>query len=131
MPDVDVLIALLANVLSWLVAKFAPSLLPLLLPVSLEEDTDVGDDHGNQTQAISIGRPGGMEQLRLITLKKGVCTIGYNCRMISPPPFTSPDFQLTSDCVVIRNRAFRYGLKIARRFQFSSLTVVWPRFPPA
>ena len=113
MLDVDVIIALLANVLSWLVAKFAPSLLPLLLPRAPEEDTgDTGVDRGDQTRAISIGRPGGMEQLRLITLRRGVCTIGYNCRVISPPPFTAPDFQLTSDCVVIRNRAFRYGLKM-------------------
>ncbi|EJK70112.1 hypothetical protein THAOC_08557 [Thalassiosira oceanica] len=134
MLDVDVLIALLANVLSWLVAKFAPSLLPLLLPVSPEEDTgDAGVDRGDQTQAISIGRPGGMEQLRLITLKKGVCTIGYNCRMISPPPFTAPGFQLTSDCVVIRNCAFsvnyadcciRWGL-----YDSAKQYVGWPICP--
>ena len=47
-----------------------------------------------------------MEQLRLVTLKEGICTIGYNVRHVSPPPYTPPTFSVPADCVVIKNEAF-------------------------
>ncbi|KAL9185349.1 hypothetical protein ACHAXT_003126 [Thalassiosira profunda] len=136
--DPDILLAALANILSWLVTTFAPSLLPLLLPTSPEEDTE-GDGTrsrgDSRTRCISIGRPGGMEQLRLVTLKEGICTIGYNVRHVSSPPYTAADLRTTlpADCVIIRNEAFsvnyadctiRWGLyESAKKF------VGWPIVP--
>ena len=109
--DPDILMAALANILSWFVSTFAPSLLPYLLPTSPEEEplldaTNRSSTNTNQTKCISIGRPGGMEQLRFVTLKDGICTIGYNVRHVSPPPYTPSTFTLPPDCVIIRNKAF-------------------------
>jgi hypothetical protein len=104
--DPDILLAALANIISWLVATFAPSLLPYLLPTSPDEEPYDGSTAASQTKCISIGRPGGMEQLRLVALRPGVCTIGYNVRHVSPPPYTHPNVTLPSDCVIIKNEAF-------------------------
>ena len=110
--DPDILLAALANILSWLVSTFAPAFLPYLLPTSPEEEPF--SDDGRQTRStatsrtkcISIGRPGGMEQLRLVALKEGICTIGYNVRHVSLPPYTPSKITLPSDCVIIKNEAF-------------------------
>ncbi|KAL3823829.1 hypothetical protein ACHAXA_004101 [Cyclostephanos tholiformis] len=61
-------------------ATFAPSLLPYLLPTSPDEELIDGCTATSQTKCISTGRRGGMEQLRLVRLRPGVCTIGYNVR---------------------------------------------------
>lgn len=108
--DPDVLMAALANIISWLVLTFAPTLLPYLLPSSPEEEpVDKVDRHhsvlADRTKCISIGRPGGMEQLRLVILREGICTVGYNVRHVSPPPYALA-FKLPPDCVVIKNAAF-------------------------
>ena len=104
----NVLVALWMNVVSWTVSKFVPSFLPQLLPPCKEEDTSPTVSP-TQTRCISIGRPGGLEQLRLVTLKPGIATIGYNLKQHSPPPF-SQAIQSTSDVpkgsVVISNKAF-------------------------
>mmetsp|Transcript_11211 Transcript_11211/g.27556 ORF Transcript_11211/g.27556 Transcript_11211/m.27556 type:complete len:452 (-) Transcript_11211:20-1375(-) len=134
--DPDILMAALANILSWLVSTFAPSLLPYLLPTSPEEERFDGNNRcigTDQTKCISIGRPGGMEQLRFVTLREGICTIGYNVRHVSPPPYTPPNISLPCDCVIIRNKAFsvnyadctiRWGLyESAKKF------VGWPIVP--
>lgn len=136
--DPDVLMAALANILSWLVSTFAPTLLPYLLPTCPEEepfghDRDRGGAVESRTRCISIGRPGGMEQLRSVTLKEGICTVGYNVRRVSPPPYTPAEFSLPPDCVVIKNEAFsvnyadctiRWGLyESAKKF------VGWPIVP--
>jgi hypothetical protein len=104
--DPDILLAALANIISWLVATFAPTLLTYLLPTSPDEELFDGCNTTSQTKCISIGRPGGMEQLRLVGLRPGVCTIGYNVRHVSPPPYTHSNFTLPSDCVIIKNEAF-------------------------
>lgn len=136
----SILIAAFANIISWLVATFAPNLLPYLLPTSPEEESldnmSLSTTHTSsqqQTKCISIGRPGGMEQLRLVKLRPGICTIGYNVRHVSPPPYTPPNFILPYDCVVIKNEAFsvnyadctiRWGLyESAKKF------VGWPIVP--
>ena len=75
------------NVLSWFVQTFVPSWQSRLIPVCPHEilpseqtttsnKDDVHDD--DNTQCILIGRPGGMEQLRVLTLKPGTVTCGYN-----------------------------------------------------
>lgn len=130
--DPEILIAALANILSWLVSTFAPSLLPFLLPKSPEEEP-LDEGKSSQTKCISIGRPGGMEQLRLIGLREGICTLGYNVRHVSPPPYTPANITLPSDCVIIKNEAFsvnyadctiRWGLyESAKKF------VGWPIVP--
>lgn len=71
--------------------------------------------------------------MRLVTLKEGICTIGYNVRHVSPPPYTPPTFSVPADCVVIKNEAFsvnyadctiRWGLyESAKKF------VGWPIVP--
>ena len=151
--DPDILRAVLANVVSWVVSKFFPSLLPRLLP-PCDVEEQVGKDKGNEvkdtstkntrTRCVSIGRPGGMEQLRVITLKEGIMTVGYNVKYFCPPPFTkkivsytsssSPSsFDIPSNCVVLKNDCFsvnyadctiRWGLyESAKRF------VGWPIVP--
>ena len=107
--DPEILLAALANILSWFVVTFCPSFLPYLLPSSPEEEEDdrLCNDDTTRTKCISIGRPGGMEQLRLVTLRKGICTIGYNVKNVSPAPYTPADgFTLPDDCVVVKNLAF-------------------------
>lgn len=137
--DPDVLLALWANVLSWFVSTFAPSLLPRLLPVCHQEDTNVNKNEGssnNQTQCVSIGRPGGLEQLRLISLKPNIVTMGYNLSHHNQPPFTKAlvnDNDMPQDCVVLRNEAFsvnyadctiRWGL-----YESAKEYVGWPIVP--
>ena len=129
----SILIAAFANIVSWLVATFIPSLLPYLLPTSPEEELLSTSSSTLQTKCISIGRPGGMEQLRIVTLKPGICTIGYNVRHVSTPPYTPSNFILPYDCVVVKNEAFsvnyadctiRWGLyESAKKF------VGWPIVP--
>jgi hypothetical protein len=104
----DILLAALANIISWFVSTFVPTLLPYLLPKSPEEEHIYTIDHNitDRTKCISIGRPGGMEQLRLVILREGICTVGYNVRHLSPPPYVNTNIALPSDCVVIRNEAF-------------------------
>ena len=102
--DPDILLAALANIISWLVSTFVPTLLPYLLPESPEDPVDKIDH--DRTTCISIGRPGGVEQLRLVTLREGICTIGYNVRHLSPSPYANSNIALPSDCVIIRNEAF-------------------------
>lgn len=131
--ETAVLEALWQNILSWFVRTFAPSLLPKLLPKCDQEE----DTHDNRTttresksstttttnpantRCISIGRPGGIEQLRLVTLKPGIMTCGYNL-MDQDIPFTKPmsillddnnnnnniNIDIPSDCVVLDNQAF-------------------------
>jgi hypothetical protein len=108
--DPDVLLAVWANVLSWVVRTFVPSLLPRLLPKCEQEDpsTTVKDEDDKRTKCISIGRPGGVEQLRVIKLKPGIVTCGYNLKG-QDIPFSKPlvqDKDIPSDCIVLRNEAF-------------------------
>eukprot|EP00562_Extubocellulus_spinifer_P018667 CAMPEP_0178598026 /NCGR_PEP_ID=MMETSP0697-20121206/32519_2 /TAXON_ID=265572 /ORGANISM="Extubocellulus spinifer, Strain CCMP396" /LENGTH=440 /DNA_ID=CAMNT_0020235759 /DNA_START=157 /DNA_END=1479 /DNA_ORIENTATION=- len=136
--DPEVLLALWANVLSWLVSTFAPSLLPRLLPAACaaEEEGGIastGDHPQQQTRCISIGRPGGSEQLRLVRLRESVATCGYNIKHFCPPPYTPPlsldssiSIDMPEDCVIVDNEAFsvnyadcciRWGLyESAKRF---------------
>ena len=85
--DPEVLLALWANVLSWFVSTFAPSLLPRLLPATCAEEDSTGAPD-NRTRCISIGRPGGSEQLRLVKLRQSVVTVGYNLTDFCRPPYT-------------------------------------------
>ena len=135
MIDTTVLVAALSNIISWVVTTFLPSsCLQYLLPKSPEEDISCdGGNRTNQTQCISIGRPGGMEQLRLITLREGICSIGYNVKHVSKPPFTEANVKIPKDCVIIRNNAFsvnyadctiRWGL-----YESAIKFVGWPIVP--
>ena len=132
--DPEILKAALSNVLSWIVSTFFPRLLPKLLPSCAQEDTHCNDE--SRTKCVSIGRPGGMEQLRVITLKSSIMTVGYNLRHFCAPPFTteiSKDADIPSDCVVLKNECFsvnyadctiRWGLyESAKKF------VGWPIVP--
>jgi len=126
--DPAILLALWANVVSWLVRSFAPGLLPRLLPTCEQEDTSAAAAailvpsssssstdasvaavrrRSTPTRCVAIGRPGGVEQLRLIALKPGVATCGYN--VLRGGPFTDPivrDGDVPDDCVVLDNDAF-------------------------
>jgi NADPH:quinone reductase-like Zn-dependent oxidoreductase len=129
--DLDVLIAVFANILSWLVTRFFPSFLPYLLPKIEQEDTSENPSF-NQTKCIAIGRPGGMEQLRLITLKPGYATCGYN--IDNPSPFIDVVSQdLPPNTVVLRVHSFsinyadcciRWGL-----YESANKFVGWPIVP--
>lgn len=113
--DPAILTALWANVLSWFVHKFAPSFLPYLLPRVEQEDTTEDSSRDTDTSSVDrrtrciiIGRPGGVEQLRTITLKAGVATCGYNIEG-QDIPFTKPilqDSDIPRDCVIVCNEAF-------------------------
>lgn len=115
MVDTKVLTALWANVVSWLVRRFAPKYLPLLLPPCRQEDTSTADAkipsssrEDDRTICVSIGRPGGIEQLRVIRLKPGISTTGYNVKG-QDIPFTKPIFHdndVPPDCVILKNEAF-------------------------
>lgn len=146
--------AMWANVLSWVFSSFAPSFLPWLLPTACAEEEEVSGDesasagnnrgtHGEKrTRCVSIGRPGGLEQLRIVVLGEGIATVGYNVRNFCPPPYTPPIAAVTaggngetipSDCVVLANEYFsvnyadctiRWGLyESAKKF------VGWPIVP--
>lgn len=121
--ELDLLIALVSNVVSWFVARYFPSYLHLLLPkrCSKDEDilvrscssADVQQVYEKRTKCISIGRPGGLEQLRLVYLKPDVVTIGYNIRSFSLPPYTpiksfnqQGSSNIPPDCVVLHNQYF-------------------------
>lgn len=85
-----VLVAIFSNILSWFVQSFFPSYIPYLLPNIDEEDKETNgenDENNDQTRCIAIGRPGGKEQLRIITLKPGYVTCGYNVISNSTSPF--------------------------------------------
>jgi NADPH:quinone reductase-like Zn-dependent oxidoreductase len=100
--DTAILMAMGANLLSWFVRMFAPSLLPALVPKLPQEQTEgpVSDN----TKCVVIARPGGVEQLRIITLKPGYCTTGYN---VSPREGAFAHIKdLPSDCVIVRIDSF-------------------------
>ena len=110
-----VLMAVWQNLLSWFVRTFAPYL-PRLSPKCEQEDKEVGNekesssssDSSRRTKCISIGCPGGVEQLRVITLKPDILTCGYNVQG-QDLPFTKPircDEDVPPDCIVLRNEAF-------------------------
>jgi len=99
--DIKILKAVWANVVSWFVRTLFPSLLSRLLPAIPEEDTN--SSNNSNTKCVVIGRPGGGEQLRLISLKPGKVTTGYNVQLKSPFMSTS---DLPPDCVVLENEAF-------------------------
>jgi NADPH:quinone reductase-like Zn-dependent oxidoreductase len=130
--DLDMLVAVVANLLSWFVHKFFPSLLPHLLPTIEQEETSPSP-LPNQTKCIAIGRPGGMEQLRLITLKPGYVTVGYNMGYSSPFANVVSSLPLPPNSVILRVHAFsinyadvciRWGLyESAKKF------VGWPIVP--
>ena len=101
-PNYNVLLAVSANILSWIVATLLPSKLPLLLPDIPQEDKGnhsnsknninninsnikQSENENNLTRCVAVGRPGGMEQLRIIRLKEGYVTCGYNL-----PGYNSP-----------------------------------------
>ncbi|KAL7485821.1 hypothetical protein ACHAW6_012127 [Cyclotella cf. meneghiniana] len=130
--DVEVLLAAVANIISWFVTKFLPSLLPYLLPSSPEETRDASPD-ADRTRCVSIGRPGGLEQLRIVTLRKGIATIGYNVRHVGPPPYAPPDCDIPADCILLKNKVFsvnyadcciRWGL-----YDSAKEFVGWPIVP--
>lgn len=131
--DLDVIIAVCANIISWLVETFAPSLLQYLLPTIDEEDRSETPSSG-QTRCIAIGRPGGMEQLRMITLKPGYVTCGYNVGNQSPfIDVSCEDGELPSNTVVLKVVAYsvnyadcciRWGL-----YESANKFVGWPIVP--
>jgi len=138
--DPDILLAVWGNILSWLVYTFAPSHSHRLLPKYDEEYVSETCEHRNDkslTRCVSIGRPGGLEQLRVVTLKEGIYTVGYNVKHFCMPPFTPnlnlPENVIPSDCVILQNEAFsvnyadctiRWGLyESAKKF------VGWPIVP--
>jgi len=133
----EILTALAANVLSWFVSQFFPSFMPRLLPRIEQEDTTTSNTTTNNhpTKCVAIGRPGGSEQLRVITLKPGVVTCGYNLEKPHQSPFTNihGDNNIPSDCVVLKNEAFsvnyadcciRWGL-----YESANKFVGWPICP--
>ena len=108
----NVLLAVSANILSWVVATFVPSKIPLLLPdIPQEEKKDKGSV-GDRTKCVAVGRPGGMEQLRTIELKEGYVTCGYNLPGYDSPFFDASDSQklqiasADGSLVVLRIHAF-------------------------
>ena len=133
--DLAVIVAVFANILSWIVATFAPSLLPYLLPKISVEDSASDHPSKSQTKCIAIGRPGGIEQLRVIALKPGYVTVGYNLGYSTPFVDLSqtPDDQLPPGTVVVRIHAFsvnyadcciRWGL-----YESANKFVGWPIVP--
>jgi len=92
----NVLLAVSGNIISWLVAALVPSKISYLLPFIPEEETETApstsitdskklENNSNKTdtrtRCVAIGRPGGMEQLRIIRLKQGYATCGYNVNL--------------------------------------------------
>jgi NADPH:quinone reductase-like Zn-dependent oxidoreductase len=135
--DWDVVVAVFANILSWFVQRFFPQFLPSLLPKIDAEDTTASSttttttQTRTQTQCVAIGRPGGQEQLRVITLKPGFATCGYN--MDNPTPFIDISGALPSQSVVVRVHSFsinyadcciRWGL-----YESANKFVGWPIVP--
>ena len=112
--DPDVLLAMLANLLSWIVSTTFPSYVSSLLPKCDEEETQDEEllnsrEKEERARCVAIGRPGGLEQLRVIRLKKGIVTVGYNVTHFCKAPFTPPITESSSiphDCVIIKNNTF-------------------------
>jgi NADPH:quinone reductase-like Zn-dependent oxidoreductase len=111
--DPLILAAVWANIVSWFCRTFAPHLLPKLVPhIQEEQPKDYGAStsstttHNRITQCIIIGRPGGVEQLRLITLKPDFVTCGYNLARKRPFLHFSKQDPIPDDCVIIQNEAF-------------------------
>jgi synaptic vesicle membrane protein VAT-1 len=82
------------------------------------------------TKCISIGRPGGLEQLRQVTLKQDIVTKGYN--VVNGSPFLHIQ-DLPNNCVLVENHAFsvnyadcciRWGL-----YESAKQFVGWPIVP--
>jgi NADPH:quinone reductase-like Zn-dependent oxidoreductase len=107
----------------------------MLLPSSPEEEPNyLGESVSkDRTKCISIGRPGGLEQLRLITLRQGIATMGYNIRHLGPSPYAPVHCEVPSDCVMLKNAAFsvnyadcciRWGL-----YDSAKEFVGWPIVP--
>lgn len=68
---------------------------------------DAAADH--RTRCIVIARPGGMEQLKVLTLRPYLVTCGYNVHPRDKAFFATPivfDDDVPDDCLVIRNEAF-------------------------
>ena len=107
----NVALAISANIISWIVATIIPSRLPKLLPFIPQEERNKVDE--SRTRCVAVGRPGGMEQLRLITLKEGYLTCGYNI-----PGYDSP-FVDASDDDKIRARDGTTTLVVLRICAFS------------
>jgi NADPH:quinone reductase-like Zn-dependent oxidoreductase len=130
--DLDVIVAVFANILSWFVHRFFPAFLPYLLPKINEEDTSESPSP-NQTKCIAVGRPGGKEQLRCITLKPGYVTCGYNVVDDDPSPFINVANDLPPNTVILRVHSFsinyadcciRWGL-----YESANTFVGWPIVP--
>ena len=114
----DVILAVFGNIVSWMVRQFVPSLLPQLLPAIEEEDTSETTSV-NQTKCIAIGRPGGSEQLRIITLKPGYATAGYNIgttfvniSKTSPLPKDTVVVKVASFSVNFADCCIRWGVSL-------------------
>ena len=129
--DWDVIVAVFANILSWFVCSFFPQYLPHLLKKIDEEDSATANPSPNQTKCIAIGRPGGQEQLRIITLKPGYATCGYN--IDNPSPFYKVAETIPKNTVVVKVHAFsinyadcaiRWGL-----YESANKFVGWPIVP--
>lgn len=128
--DIDVIMAVFGNILSWFVRCFCPWLLPSLLPTIEEEDTSESPSP-SQTKCIAIGRPGGKEQLRIITLKSGYCTAGYNLGKsfvdVSDPKTIPKDTMVVRICsfsINFADCAIRWGL-----YESANTFVGWPIVP--
>ena len=98
----DVILAVFGNIVSWMVRQFVPALLPQLLP-AIEEEDKSDNPSSDQTKCIAIGRPGGSEQLRIITLKPGYATAGYNIGSTFVNISKTP---LPKDTVVVKVASF-------------------------
>lgn len=142
--DLDVVVAVFSNILSWVVASFVPYLLPALLPrIDAEDDIAVTDHHRTANEkCIAIGRPGGLEQLRTIHLKPGYATRGYNVilpseqgRNCSSSPFVdvTDESKLPPGTIVLKIYSFsvnyadcciRWGL-----YNSANKFVGWPIVP--
>ncbi|GKY95840.1 hypothetical protein MPSEU_000544600 [Mayamaea pseudoterrestris] len=124
--DRSILQAVWANVLSWFVKRFLPHLVPKIPQAISDCDDDsrenplrktcsTGTTKQQQqqqqqelTKCIVIARPGGKEQLKLITLKPGIATCGFNIEQ-RDKAFTHSlvgEEELPSDCILLRNQAF-------------------------
>jgi NADPH:quinone reductase-like Zn-dependent oxidoreductase len=128
--DWNVIMAVFANILSWFVRRYFPQYLPHLLKQIEEEDT-APNPSPSQTKCIAIGRPGGQEQLRIITLKPGYATCGYN--IDNPSPFYNIKGTIPKNTVVLKVHAFsinyadcaiRWGL-----YESANKFVGWPIVP--
>lgn len=142
--DPAILIAMKENIVSWAFSlfkylfflKLKTNNTPRILPSEPAlQCSDVKQMSGDLTKCVSIAQPGGMDELRVLTLQEGVCTVGYNLPNLCPSPYTPimDASNLPSDCVILRNMYFsvnyadvtiRWGLyESAKRF------VGWPIVP--